>query len=166
MEHWTERLLRRTSDGGRQAECASSHPMTSQSPCAIDATEANRMMYGSQTASKTMQDNAMHAGSNRSLGERVHDALLEAASKKNDALLLKRRYERTLTAYTIDAQGKSFGERQAKAATHTVVADAEEAWIVAEQAANAARAQADGLQCRFEEWRTNQATNRAEMNLR
>jgi hypothetical protein len=108
----------------------------------------------------------MHAGSNQTLGERVHDALVEAAKAKNDAFRLERKYKRTLKAHIVISEGKSFGERETKASVNPTVQEAEDAWIAAELIANTTRAEADGLQVRFEEYRTREATARAEMTLR
>lgn len=108
----------------------------------------------------------MNAGSNRSLAERVHEALIEAAAAKNEAFRLERKYKRTLKAHIVISDGKSFGERETKASVNPTVQEAEDAWIAAELIANTAKAEADGLQVRFEEYRTREATARAEMNLR
>jgi hypothetical protein len=108
----------------------------------------------------------MHAGSNQTLGERVHDALVEAAKAKNDAFRLERKYKRTLKAHIIITDGKSFGERETKAAVDPAVQEAEKEWIAAQLMANTAQAEAEGLQVRFEEWRSLNATHRAEISLR
>src|SRR5690606_18129993 len=118
------------------------------------------------TSSRTSQGERMHAGSNRSLGEGVPDALVEAAAAKNEAVTPERTYQRTLKAHLIVAEGRSYAERETKAATHPSAQEAEEAWIAAELAANTAKAEAEGLQVRLEEYRTREATARAEMNLR
>jgi hypothetical protein len=161
-------LSRLISDGVRPVECGSSRLMTSLSRYVEDAMWANRTNTGSPSASRTTQGNAMHDGSghNRSLGERVHDALVEAAQLKNEAFKLERRYKRTLKAHIIVAEGKSFGKRETRASVQGVVTEAEDAWIAAQLLANTAIAEADGLQIQWESWRTNQANDRAAMNLR
>jgi hypothetical protein len=105
-------------------------------------------------------------GSNRSLGERVHDAMREAARAKNLAFKLERKYKRTLKAHIIVADGKAMNERETKAANHPTVIEAEDAWIAAQLDANTAEAEADGLMAMFEEWRSLNATERASMTLR
>lgn len=104
--------------------------------------------------------------SNRSLGERCHDAMLKAAETSSEARRLKKLAERVLAQITLAQDGKSHAERETKARCDVRYLSAEDACIAAETTANLAKAEADGLQVRFEEWRTLQATHRAEMNLR
>ena len=158
--------LARTLDGGRPGELGLNPLTTSPYLCVTDVMLGNPMQNGSPTASRTTQGSAMHDGSNRSLGERCHDALVEAAQLKNEAFRLERKYKRTLKAHIIIAEGKSFGERETRASVQGVVTEAEDAWIAAELLANTAQAEADGLEIQFKEWQSRNATNRAEMNLR
>lgn len=109
---------------------------------------------------------ALQRPSNRTLGEQCHDAMLEAAKAASEAKRLKKLSERILAQLTIYQSGKSQAEREMKARCDMKFITAEDACIQAETAANIAKAEADGLQVRFEEWRTRQATQRAEMNLR
>jgi hypothetical protein len=108
----------------------------------------------------------MHAGSNQSPGERVHDALVEAAIAKTEAFKSERLYKRVLAECLLGAEGKTSAERDARARLHPKAIAAEDAWITNESKANIARAESDGLQVRFEEYRTREATARAEMTLR
>lgn len=108
----------------------------------------------------------MRDGSNVTLGMRVHDALVQSAQARNEAFRLERKYKRTLKAHIVIAEGKSFDAREVMASQRPAVLEAEDAWIAAELMANTAKAWADGLHIQFEEWRTRQATNRAEMQLR
>lgn len=106
------------------------------------------------------------AGSNRTLGERCHDALLKAAETGSEARRLKKLSERVLAQITLVQDGKSHAEREAKARCDMRFIAAEDAYVTAETAANIARAEADGLQVRFSEWQTLESTRRAEMQLR
>lgn len=108
----------------------------------------------------------MHAGSNRSLAEQVADALVAAAEAKNDAATKRRKADRILDACLLQQSGGSADERKAKARQDVRYIQADDAALEAEHRANIAKAQADGIECRFEEWRTAQATARAEMQIR
>jgi hypothetical protein len=169
VEHKTQRLSVGMSDGEWRGPVDSSHRTISSFPSASDVMHyrnLNQALFSGQFVSRTTQGNAMHDGSNRSLGERVHDALVEAAQAKNEAFRLERKYKRTLKAHIIIAEGKSFGERETIASTRPTVEEAEDAWVAAELIANTAKAEADGLEIQFKEWQSRNATNRAEMNLR
>lgn len=107
----------------------------------------------------------MH-GSNRSLAEMIADALIVAAEAKNDAATKRRKADRILDAVLLQQSGGSADERKAKARQDVRYIQADDAALEAEHRANIAKAQADGLGVRFEAWRTEQATARAEMNLR
>lgn len=104
--------------------------------------------------------------SNRTLGERCHDAMLVAAQSESEARRFKKLSERVLAQITLAQDGKSHAERETKARCDIRFIAAEDAYIEAETRANVAKAEADGLRIRFEEWRTHQATTRAEMSLR
>lgn len=104
--------------------------------------------------------------SNRTLGEQCHDALVAAAKSGSEARRLKKLSERVLAQITLSMDGKSHAERETKARCDMKYIAAEDAYLEAERTANLEGAEADGLKVRFEEWRTNQATTRAEMNLR
>lgn len=105
-------------------------------------------------------------GSNLPLGERTHRALVKAAQLKSDAERLDKLAKRVLAQLVIHADGKSHAEREARARIEPKYIAAEDAAIEAATAANIARAEADGLQVKFEAWRTEQSTRRAEMQLR
>ena len=105
-------------------------------------------------------------GSNRTPAERVADALLAAAEAKNDAATKRRRADRILDACLLQQSGGSADERKAKARQDVRYIQADNAALEAEHWANIAKAHADGAEVRFDEWRTREATNRAEMNLR
>jgi hypothetical protein len=102
---------------------------------------------------------------NRTPGQQVHDALVSAAEAKNDALIAERKAKRVYAQVYLAATG-SVEERKQKAVDSDTYAEYEDKRIDMETKHNIARAEADGLQCRFNEWQTNNATRRAEMNLR
>jgi inorganic pyrophosphatase/exopolyphosphatase len=105
--------------------------------------------------------------SNRSIAEQVNDAMLESAQAKTEALrarkLAERVYDRVMLAIT---DAKNVAEREARARTHDKFIAAEDAALDAEERAILAKASADGLMVQFEAWRSKQATDRAEMQLR
>ena len=103
---------------------------------------------------------------NRSLGEICHDALVKAAEAKADALRLRKRAERSFDIALLKATGKNADERRASARLDPVAEESENAATEAECRAIVAKAEADGLQIQFEQWRSKQATDRAEMQLR
>lgn len=105
-------------------------------------------------------------GQNRTLGEQCHDALVEAARLKADAMRARRRADRTLDIALLKATGKNADERKASARQDPSVEEADITATEAECKAIVAKSHADGLQCVFEEWRTKCATERAEMSLR
>jgi hypothetical protein len=102
---------------------------------------------------------------NRTPGQQVHDALVRAAAAKNDALIAERRAKRVYAQVYLAASG-SVEERKQKAAVSDTYAEYEDKRIDAETKHNIARAESDGLQCRFNEWQTRESTRRAEMTLR
>lgn len=103
---------------------------------------------------------------NRTLGERVHDALVYAAELKADAMRERRRAERTLDISLLKATGRNADERKASARQDPRFEEADVKATEAECKAIVAKADADGLQVVFEQWRTEESTKRAEMNLR
>jgi len=104
--------------------------------------------------------------SNRTLGERVHDALVTAAERKAEAMRLRRMAERYFDIALLKATGKNADERKANARQDPNYEAADTKATEAECAAIVAKAEADGLQIEFEEWRSKTATERAEMQLR
>ena len=105
--------------------------------------------------------------SNQTLGERIADALHTAAEKKAAAFRTERLYKRTFAQVLLMiTDAKNVAEREARALTSPAVIEAEDRWISAQTLWNIAQAEADGLQVRFEEFRTLEATERAKMNLR
>lgn len=102
---------------------------------------------------------------NLPLGERCHRALVQAARVKVEALTARKLAERVYDRILLDAEG-SIPVREAKARVHEKFIAAEDAALKLESDAIIAKAHADGLQIRFEEFRTQAATSRAEMNLR
>lgn len=108
----------------------------------------------------------MDNGSNLPLGERTHRALVHAARLKSEADKLEKLAKRVLAQIVIHAEGKSHAEREAHARIDPKYIAAEDAAITAATEANVARANADGMQIKFEAWRTEQSTRRAEMQLR
>jgi hypothetical protein len=108
----------------------------------------------------------MHAGSNRSIGEMVADALMAAAEAKNDAATKRRKADRILDACLLQQSGGSADERKAKARQDIRYIQADDAALEAEHRANIEKARADGMELRFDEWRSLNATERASMTLR
>ncbi len=104
-------------------------------------------------------------GTNRSLGEQVHDALVECGKHKADAFEFERLYKLKRKYVYLGVKG-TVAEREAQAATQDEVEAAELKWIDAEKKHILARATSDGLDKIFEEWRTKSANTRAEMTLR
>ena len=103
--------------------------------------------------------------SNQPLGVMCHDALVAAAESKNIAILLRKKSERILDQVFLMSEG-SIEVRKVTARQSDNYLMADQRALVAETKANIAKAEADGLQIRFESWRTEQATARAEMQLR
>lgn len=101
------------------------------------------------------------------LSQLIADALHHAAAAKADVFKAERLYKRVRaeTFLTI-LNAKNVAERDAMTDSHEVVKRFEDQWIEADRAHNLARARADGLTYRFEQWRSMEASNRAEMNLR
>ncbi len=104
-------------------------------------------------------------GTNRTLGEQCHDALVKTGEAKAKAFSNERLYKRQRAHVYLAAQG-TVAVRDALARTNDVVVAAEDLWIKAEMDYNLLRAESDGLNVRFEEYRTQAATTRAEMTLR
>jgi hypothetical protein len=105
-------------------------------------------------------------GSNRTIGEMVADALMAAAEAKNDAATKRRKADRILDACLLQQSGGSADERKAKARQDIRYIQADDAALEAEHRANIEKARADGMECRFDEWRSLNATERASMTLR
>ncbi len=103
---------------------------------------------------------------NTMLGQKYHDALIRAAEAKNEALRAERMKKRIFAQVILRVEGKNAQEREAQAITHSEYQRFEDAWVEAETKANVAKAEADGLAVMFEAWRTQQATARAEMQIR
>ncbi len=99
---------------------------------------------------------------NMSKADKCYYALVEAAERKGDALMAERMFKRKRHQQFLAAQG-TVAEREAKAAMAST-AD-EDKWIAAETEWNIARAKADGLEIRFKEWQSRNATARAEAGL-
>ena len=99
------------------------------------------------------------------LGVQCHDAMVKHAAALNEALRTERLRKRIFAELYLRGDG-SVAHREAMARTNPAYIEAEERWVQCESAANLAKAEADGLRIRFEAWRTQQSTARAEMNLR
>jgi hypothetical protein len=104
--------------------------------------------------------------SNRTIGEQCHDALVEAAKAKAEALRARKKADRTFDIALLKATGANADARKAAARLDPVADAAESEAVEKECAAIVAKAQADGLQILFEAWRSKQATDRAEMTMR
>jgi len=104
--------------------------------------------------------------SNRTLGERVHDALVKAAEAKVEAMRLRKHADRAFDIALLKATGKNADEKKASARLDSVFIDRDTEALEAECAAIVAKSEADGLQVVFDQWRTEESTKRAEMSLR
>lgn len=104
--------------------------------------------------------------SNQSLAEQYADALTAHAEAKNRANVAEKMAKRVYAeVFLRNRDAKNIEERKQMTAIHPEVQHAENAAMEAESAANMARAVADGLEARFDEWRTRESTSRAEMAL-
>lgn len=103
---------------------------------------------------------------NRSIGEECHDAIIAAARCSVDAIRARKLAERVFDRTLLEVEGKSVSEREAKARTDPRFLAMDDEALEAESKAIVAKAEANGLQVRFEEWRSKQATDRAEMTMR
>ena len=104
--------------------------------------------------------------SNRTLGEKCHDAIVDAATAKVEAIRARKLADRIFDRVFLASEGKNLDERRANARLDPKFISAEDAAIEAESAAIIAKAQADGQQISFAEWQSKNATARAEMQLR
>ena len=102
---------------------------------------------------------------NRSISEQYSDALEAAALAKNEAMRLGKIAERAFAEVFLREDG-SVDVRKQRAIINETYKAADDARIAAESAHNLAKAKADAVAVKFEEWRTREATMRAEMNLR
>jgi len=100
------------------------------------------------------------------LADTVGQALEDAALKRSEAELFKARAKRIYSELVIRGEGKSIAEREHWARQEARYVEAEEKALAAASDANLAEARADHWRLRFEEWRSLNATNRAQMNLR
>jgi len=106
----------------------------------------------------------MHSQSNRSVAERVADALIEAAEAKNRAAIMRKIADRRLDALFLSKEG-AIDIRKAQARADQDYIRAEDAAMEAEHQANIAKARLDAVQIEWETWRTLEANKRAEMRL-
>jgi hypothetical protein len=102
----------------------------------------------------------------RTLGELAYAALVHAAKLKCEAMKARKLADRIFDRLVLQSAGSSVSSREAEARLHPSYVGVDDQALEAESAAIVAKAKADGVQIRFEEWRTTQATNRAEMTLR
>jgi hypothetical protein len=100
-----------------------------------------------------------------SLGAQCHRALQKAGKDEAKAMKCKRLLKRLYQRLYLETEG-TVAEREAKTQLHEKYIEAENVFISAESDAIVSKAEADGLELMFEEWRTNQSTARAEMQLR
>lgn len=98
------------------------------------------------------------------LGEQCHAAMVKFATAENEALRTKQLHKRIFAELYLRGDG-NIPHREAMARTNPAYIEAEERWIQAESAANLAKAESNGLRIRFEAWRTQAATRRAEMTM-
>ena len=99
------------------------------------------------------------------LGQKYEAALLKAAEAKSQALKAEKLSKRVYSACFLESSG-SVAQREHEARTHAKFIAVEDDWITKEHAANLAQAEADALHIHFETYRTQEASRRAEMNLR
>ena len=99
--------------------------------------------------------------SNRSLGERCADALMEAGAAKAAALKAERLAARVLDRLFLSESG-TVDARKAAARTHPTYTNYEDEATEAESRAIIAKAAADACMVQFEEWRTNEASRRQD----
>ena len=86
------------------------------------------------------------------------------AQAKSAALGQERKQKRVFREIFLRMDG-NIEERKAKAHNSPAYTQVEDDWVAAESAANLASAELDALRIVFDEWRTIQATKRAEMGL-
>lgn len=103
---------------------------------------------------------------NQSLAEQAADAIEAAARAKTDALRARKLAERTFDRLLLEQSGGSVDQRRAKVSVQAIYIAADDAALEAESNAIIAKAKADGIMVRFEAWRSENATDRARMNLR
>ena len=103
---------------------------------------------------------------NRTLGELSQDAPVHPARLKVEAMKARKQADRVFDRLVLESTGSSVSSREAEARSHPSYVGMDDIALEAESQAIVAKAKADGVQIRFEEWRTNQATTRAEMTLR
>lgn len=104
-------------------------------------------------------------GSNLPLGEQCAAALETAAVAKTEALRLRKMAERIYDRIFLETEARNVSEREAKARVHAAYLSADDAALEAESEAIIARSRSDGLAVKWESWRTQSATDRAEMTL-
>lgn len=100
------------------------------------------------------------------LGDAVHAAMVASANRKVEALTKRRWADRAYDLALLRAEGSSAEDRKAAARMDPAYAERDAEAHAAECIAIVAKAEADGAQIKFEYWRTEHATRRAEMNLR
>lgn len=104
--------------------------------------------------------------SNLTLAEQAADAIEAAAKAKTEALRTRKLADRIFDRVLLDQSGGSMDQRRAKASLHPSFQSADDTALEAESQAIITKAKADGIMVRFEAWRSENATDRAKMNLR
>jgi len=102
---------------------------------------------------------------NRSPGRVAHDAIIEAAEAKNKHLIKEKVAKRVFAECYLRAEGGNMEERKANALLEESYTDASREELKAASAYNLAKAKADAAEVLWEEWRTIEATKRAEMGM-
>lgn len=100
------------------------------------------------------------------IGEQAADAIEKAAQAKTEALLARKRADRVFDRLLLEESGGSADQRRARASVKAAYIAIDDAALEAESNAIIMKAKADAWMIRFEAWRTEAATSRAEMNLR
>ena len=103
--------------------------------------------------------------SNLPIGEQYYRACKRAATIRVEAKRLRMMADRLYDRLFLEQEG-SIPEREAKARCHERFLAADDAAFKAESDAIIARSEADGLELKFKEWQSQNATTRAEMQLR
>jgi len=97
--------------------------------------------------------------------ERYRLAVMDAATKKSEAVRAEKLAKRVFSACYLSAEGP-VAEREHKARTNEEYKRFEDDWIAAEHEANIAEAKVDAMRLAADIWRTSESSRRAEMSLR
>ena len=102
--------------------------------------------------------------SSRILSGQLASALERQATAENEARTLKAKLDRTAREIFLNEEG-SIAIREAKAKTHDRYITLEAEYLEAESKANLEKARKQAFEVKWETWRTNESTRRAEMRI-